>query len=42
MQSPFMKLLEIDSSTTTHVRNLQYLMNKVKTGISPSIMNKVF
>ena len=41
MQSTFMKLLQIDSSTTIHVRNLQYLMNKVKTGISPSIMNKV-
>ena len=42
MQSPFMKLLEIDSSTTIHVRNLQCLMKKVKTDISPSIMNKVF
>ena len=42
MQSTFMKLLQIDSSTTIHVRNLQYLMNKVKTSISPSVMNKVF
>ena len=40
-ESTFKKLLEIDSSTTTHGRNLWYLMTKifnVKKGVSPSIM----
>ena len=44
-QSNFKELFGIDSSTTAHVRNLQYLMAKifkVKKGISPSVVGEIF
>ena len=44
-KTKFSELLNIDKSVTIHQRNLQYLLieiYKVKKGISPTIMNKVF
>ena len=43
--STFYQLLEKDNSATIHARNLQYLTTgifKVKIGISPIIMTKIF
>ena len=43
--SPFEELLERDTSTMLHQRNLEELMTemfKVKTGIAPELMKGVF
>ena len=39
------QILNIDKSVTIHQRNLQYVLieiSKIKTGISPTIMNEYF
>ena len=44
-QSRFEELLQKDNSVSVHMKNLQYLATeifKVKNGLSPIIMNKVF
>ena len=41
----FSELLKIDKSVTIHKKDLQYLLieiYKIKKGISPTIMNKIF
>ena len=44
-KSSFQELLQKDKSVSVHMKNLQYLATeiiKVKNGLSPIIMNKVF
>ena len=44
-KSSFEELLQKDNSVTVHMKNLQYLATKifrVKSGLSPIIMNEVF